>query len=219
MSGVNILIDEVSPLLQRCRTAAQAQKLALIGAHDVAILVKNHLYGLEGQRHQYGRHFYRGAGDSVHTSAVPEGAAVSITQLGIRQRLLGGDIFPTNAGALTIPACPEAVGMKAADFPNQLQRKKVLDPKTGSLRWALVRRASTAIAFRHRMRTDGTVKTFVRPSEFRDEQVMFWLAGHVHQEPDPTVLPYEEQMTLHAVDAIKLRFERLALRQAYREGK
>ena len=41
---------------------------------------------------------------------------------------------------------------------------------------------------------------------------MFWLAGHVHQEPDPTVLPYEEQMTLHAVDAIKLRFERLALR-------
>lgn len=213
MSGVTILLDEVTPLLERCRTAAQAQGLALVGARAVGILVKDHLYGLDSQRHQYGRHYYRQAGDSVTAGAVPQGAAVGITQIGIRQRLLGGTIVPVNAGALTIPASPEAVGHRAAEFAGQLQKKKIFDPHLGCLRWALVRRASTAIAFRRRKQEDGTTKTFVRPSEFRDEAPMFWLSKHVYQKPDPTVLPYEEQMTLRAVDAINARFVHLAQRQ------
>jgi hypothetical protein len=214
MSGVTILLDEVSPLLERVKTAAAARGLAVTGARGVGSLVRDHLYGLERQRHQYGKHYYRKAGDSVSARAVPQGAAVSITQLGLRQRLFGGPIVPVNAGALTIPACPEAVGHRAADFPHQLQRKRVLDPKTGSLRWALVRRASTAIRFRHRRRADGTVKYAITPSGFRDEKIMFWLVRRVYQKPDPTVLPSAEQMTACAVDAIKERLARLAQRQS-----
>ena len=212
MSGVNILLDEVTPLLERCRTAAQAQGLALVGARAVGILVKDHLYGLDSQRHQFGRHYYRQAGDSVTARAVPQGASVNITQIGIRQRLFGGDIYPRKARMLTIPACPEAYGMRAGEF-NDLDIRRVLNPKTGQLQLALVRRASTAIAFRRRKQKDGTIKTFVHPSELREVKVMFWLVRHVYQKPDPTVLPYTEQMTLRAVDAIKTRFVRLAQRQ------
>lgn len=208
MSGVSILVDEATPLLERVKTAAAAQGIALAGARAVAGLVKEHLYGLDAQRHTFGNHYYRQAGDSVTTAKVPAGAVVSITQIGIRQRLFGGTIRAKNAKLLTIPAHPDAVGKRAREF-NDLDFSFQVNPKTGSLQPCLVRRAQTTLRYSRRKAKDGGVKVSVRAVATLQPEVMFWLTPSVTQEADPTVLPYAEQMQLRAVQAMGRRFQRL----------
>lgn len=217
MSGVTILMDEATPLLERVRTAAAAQGLALVGARAVAGLVKDHLYGLDAERHKYGRHYYRQAGDSVTAGAVPQGAAVSITQIGFRQRLFGGTIRAKNVRLLTIPAHPDAYGMRAREF-NDLDFSFEVNPKTGALQPCLVRRAQTTLKYSRRRQKDGTVKISVKPVAELKPEVMYWLTPSVYQRPDPTVLPYNEQMSNRAVGVIRDRMTRLALRNARGSG-
>jgi hypothetical protein len=211
-SGLSIVVDEITPLLARVKSAAAAQGIALVGARAVAGLVKEHLYGLDRQRHRGGRHFYRSAGDSVTTGIVPAGAVVSITQTGFRQRFFGGTIRPRRARMLAIPASPESQGMSPREFPD-LDLKRMYDAN-GAIRLALVRRASTVITYRRRKRKDGTVQLTVAPVMTRlGGDVLFWLVPKVFQRADPTVLPYPAQINQRAVGAIKARFLRLALRQ------
>jgi hypothetical protein len=208
VSGVTILLDEVTPLLESVTSLVQARGLALVGARATASLVKEHAYGLNGERHRSGgRNFYRQAADSVSTAAVSQGAVVSINQQGFRQRLYGGAIRP-GAGKtyLTLPACDEAYGKRAGEFPG-LKFAYALDPKSGALRPALVRPAGTAVKIGRKKAV-----TSLQP------EVLFWLVRKVDQRADPTVLPYGEQMSAVAVAAIRTRFSRLALRNARAGG-
>lgn len=207
---VTILFDEITPLLERVQTAAQAQGVALVAARAVGGLVKEHLYGLDAQRHQFGNHFYRQAGDSVSTGADSRGAIVSISQLGFAQRFYGGTIRAKNVNYLTIPASPEAYGKRAREF-NDLDFAFAEDPETGALRPALVRRAQTRIRHRRVKTAEGiTFKASAVASLLPD--VMFWLVRSVTQRADPTVLPYPEQMSLRAVQAARDRLLHLATR-------
>ncbi len=217
MSGVSILLDEVTPLLDRVKTAAQAKGLALVGARAVGGLVKDHLYGLDGQRHRFGNHYYRQAGDSVTTGIAEKGAVVSITQIGFRQRLFGGTIRAKNVRNLTIPAHPDAVGKRAGEF-NDLDFSLQVNPRTGALQACLVRRAQTTIKFRRRKGKDGTAVLKAAPVATLAPEVMYWLTPSVTQDADPTVLPYAEQMSGRAVGAIKTRLTRLAVRKARADG-
>lgn len=207
MAGITIILDEVTPLLDNVRTVAQAQGLALVGARAAGSLVKDHLYGLDTQRHRNGRHFYRQAADSVSTGIVPQGAVVSINQTGFRQRLNGGAIRP-RAGKkyLTLPACPEAEGKRAGEFSG-LQFAYALDPESGALRPALVRPAGSLVKIGRKKAV-----TTLKP------EVLFWLVREVDQHADPTVLPHTEQMIAVASAAIRTRFSRLALRNARANG-
>lgn len=211
MSGVSVIFDEVSPLLSRIQSAAQLQGVVLVGARAVGQVVKTHLFGLDTQRHRGGRHYYAQAARSVATASVPQGAAVTITQTGFRQRLLGGTIRPRKK-YLTIPAAPEAYGMRAGEFAD-LQFALVTDPRSESIRPALVRRPSTAISIARRKGKDGTVKTTVKQKANLGGEVMFWLVRKVTQKADPSVLPYAEQMSGAAIAAMKGRILRLAERQ------
>lgn len=213
MSGVTVLIDEVSPLLNRLRDASAAQGMALVGARAAANLVRAHLFDLNTSRHKHGRNYYAQAARSVNTRLAPQGAAVTVSQLGLRLRLLGGVVRPVNAKMLTIPDenAPEAHGVRAREF-NDLDRQLVTNPKTGRLQWALVRRPSTAIRFARRKRADGSIATTVRPGELREGKVMYWLVRKTTHKADPTVLPTGPAMTGAAVGAIKLRFVRLRQR-------
>jgi len=209
VSGVTVRLDEITPLLERVTTAAQAQGLALVGARAVGGLVKEHLYQLDGLRSRRGSHFYRQAGDSVTTGATPTGARVSITQRGFRQRLFGGTIRPKVARMLTIPAHPDAYGKRAGEFTD-LDFAIAHDPETGALRPALVRRAQTVLRYSRRKAKDGTIRINVRPVKDLKAEVMFWLVKSVTQQPDPDVLPWPSRMSERAVTAIKQRLERAA---------
>lgn len=211
MSRIVIQTDTASLLLDRLQSAAQASGLALVGARAVGGLIKEHLYGLDRERHRSGKHFYRAAGDSVRTVGAGTGvASVSITQLGFRQRLFGGTIVPRNGRTyLTIPASPEAVGMRAGEF-SDLRFTMAYDER-GAIRPALVRPVSQAVSFIRRKRKDGSIKTTIKPGELRGG-VMFWLVRKVTQRADPTVLPYAEQMGVRANAAIKAEVLRLTTR-------
>jgi hypothetical protein len=211
MSGVTIVLDRATPLLERMKTVAQAEGLALVGARAVGGLVKEHLYGLDQQRHGFGRHFYRQAGDSVTTGLSPRGAYVAITQTGFRQRLLGGTIRPKVTKMLTIPADPEAVGMRAGEF-NDLEVGRAFDPKTGAIRLALIRRPHTRIRYRRVRGEGGAVQVRVKPVAELGGEPMFWLVKKVTQRADPTVLPHGEQMNARAAGAMEQRIVRLVQR-------
>jgi hypothetical protein len=216
MSGVTVRLDEATPLLERVKSEAAARGLALVAARAVGGLVKEHLYGLDVQRHRYGNHFYRQAGDSVTTGAAPQGAVVSITQTGFRQRLFGGVITAKNVRYLTIPVAPEAHGHRAREF-NDLDFAMAYDAELDCLRPALVRRASTLIKHR-RVKTKGVVTFKASAIATLMPQVMYWLVRSVEQQPDSTVLPHGEQMSAVAVRTIEGRLARLALRSARSGG-
>lgn len=209
MPGVTITLDEATPLLERVKTAAQARGLALVAARAVGSLVKEHLYGLDAKRHRFGRHFYRQAADSVTAGAAPEGAAVSITQQGFRQRLFGGAIYPGNGKKfLTIPAVPEAFGTRAGEWTG-LKVSRAYDPRTGALRWALVRVLSASVSGRAKK---GKLNRAIAKN-LGIGDVVFWLVRDVGQRADPTVLPTAADMSARGVKAIEDRFLRLALRR------
>lgn len=213
MSGVTIVLDEVTPLMERIRDESARAGLTLVMLRAVAVLTKDHLYDLNSERHKYGRNYYAKAADSVNSRLVPQGGAISITHVGFRQRRFGGPIKPKKPGGyLTIPAAPEAYGKRASDF-NDLDFGIALDGN-GNLRKALVRRASTAIKFIRRKRRDGSIKTTVKATEVRGGEAIFWLSRGVNQNPDPTVLPPEPLLVATAVEAGRRRLIRLADRNA-----
>jgi hypothetical protein len=211
VSGVGIIIDrdDASPLLARVKDAATAAGLSLVMARAIGIQVKDHLVALNAERHRFGKNYYARAARSVSARAAGGFALVSINQVGIRQRLYGGTIRP-GAGKkfLTIPATPEAYGMRAREFQD-LKVGRALNPD-GRIQWALIRRASTAISFTRRKRKDGTVKLAVRPGELRaGGEVIFWLVSKVTQRADPSVLPTKQEMAATGIAAAERRLMRL----------
>lgn len=214
MSGLTIVLDEAAPLLERVQSAAQAQGLALVAARAVGILVKAHLVGLNTQRHRYGKHYYLQAAKSVTTQRGNGGIAfVTITQFGFRQRLYGGRIRAKNVRLLTIPEAPEAHGKRAREFIG-LDFTFAHNPRTGALQPALVRRAQSLVRPRRVKAKDGTVSLRFARVATLEPKVMYWLTPSVLQRPDPTVLPYPEQMQARATEAITARLLRLTQRQA-----
>lgn len=136
-------------------------------------------------------HFYGRAAESTNWSEGLGFVEISVGQIGIRQRLLGGVIKPVNAGALTIPAQPDAYGKTAREFSN-LQFKMVLDPERGVMRPALVEKAGTAKTKVGRKKKDGT-RTETEVSQATGLVALFWLAKSVSQEADPKVMPSEPE--------------------------
>lgn len=211
MSGVTITINTAGALLDRLQTAAQNAGIALVGARAVAQLTKDHLVQLDQERHKDGgRHYYLQAARSVTARAGGTGLAlVTVTQTGFNQRLHGGPIVPgPGKQYLTIPAAPESYGKRAGEFKNELHFALALD-ENGSLRPALVRRASTAFSFVRRKQKDGSVKVSVKPGELREGKVLFWLVRRVNQRPDPSVLPAGPLMQAKAIEAMNTRILRI----------
>lgn len=213
MSGIGVTItqDDATPLLERLKAAALPVGLSLIMARAVGIQVKDHLVALNAQRHKYGRNYYAQAARSVTARGAGGFALVSVTQIGIRQRFYGGRITAGQNGSgrkfLTIPACPEAYGMRAGEF-NDLKVGMAMNPK-GRLQLALIRRASQAISISRRKQEDGSFRYKVTGRQLIEGEVMFWLVHSVNQRADPTVLPPHQEMVETAVAAGLRRIQRL----------
>ena len=139
---------------------------------------------LDGDR----QHFYSSAAKATSFTVDPDGVTVVVAWLGIAQRYYGGDIYPVNKQALTIPACADAYGHSAKDF-NDLHIERFASGKA-----ALVKNDRTKISIGKRgVKNKGT----------SGGEIMFWLLPHVHQDPDPTILPTQEAYE----ESIKLALE------------
>ncbi|MDR1284224.1 MAG: hypothetical protein LBK99_25910 [Opitutaceae bacterium] len=201
--------DEVSPLLAALGDDIRGQHLSMVMGRAVGQLTRDWLFDLNNERHKHGRvPYYQQAARSVTVNKTDWGAAVSVTQTGIRLRRFGsgglpGGVVKPRPGKtyLTLPNedYPAGYGLRAREF-NDLRFSIVLD-KNGALRPALVRRASTAIKFVRRKQKDGSIKTTVKATELRDGEVVYWLVRQTRHRPDPAILPPGPMVTETAVQA------------------
>ena len=168
--GVDIR-DTASPLLNRLREDLTIPRAAgkSIG-RGVTQLIKGHLTDLDRRRpNRLGgprTHFYLRAAEATNFRVTGKGVVISINQLGIRQRILGGTIVPRKARALTIPVSPEAYGKRAREFPDLVLIKTN-------------QRGSTILA---------------RIGQGDRVEPLFVLKKRVVQKADPSVLPTEKEI-------------------------
>jgi hypothetical protein len=119
------------------------------------------------------------------------GAVIVYTaMLGVRQRLLGGDIKPVNAESLAYPAAPEANGKTPGEFSN-LEFGFALDPERGVMRPCLKETRATKVKI-GKAKKDGS-RSVKAVAETTGIVAIFWLAKGVHQEPDPRWMPTDQE--------------------------
>ena len=197
MIAILLKSDVLAKISEKAVKLGRTSETAMVGAQAAANLVRDHLFALDAERpNQLGgprTHFYANAAKSV-TTPEPDGpdATFTITQIGLAQRWLGGEIKPGGGTSsvtgnptkyLAIPARAEAYGKTPGEF-NDLEFRKTA---TGGL---LVESLQTGVSIGRRTRHGRTV---TRGNE-AGGLVMFWLVTSVNQKPDPTVLPTEQEM-------------------------
>jgi hypothetical protein len=196
--------DAVTPALQRMSAAmAPGQLNRMIGLAGVKC-VKEHLFALDSARPNRLRgnrkHFYSQAAKSTHYTLVPDGALISISQIGAAQRYFGGTIKPVKAKCLTIPACAEAYGKRAREF-NSL--RYVQFGRGSGAKKALVEAAASMI---HITKKRKQVK---HDASILGTKVYYWLVPSVVQQPDPTFLPAWEVLAAAIMDKCENYFARI----------
>lgn len=146
--------------------------LSRVAGEAAAQAVRDHFVKLDSSRPNAlgGRrtHFWGKAARSVTSSPTKDGAEVTVSHTGVRQRLYGGTIRAVNAKYLTVPARAEAHGRRARSFKN--------------LKFVPFASGSRAL-----------VVTGGKRSK-RAGLVMYWLVPSVTQAADPSVLPSEAQL-------------------------
>jgi hypothetical protein len=141
--------------------------------------------------------FWPDAARSTSTQVEDDQATVTVNKLGVLQRLEGGDIDPVRATYLAIAAIAPAYNHSPREFPF-LHFGFALN-QWGKLQPALIEAQRTELKFGAK-RKDGTRK--VTPTvSIIGGGVFFWLTKHVHQDPNPDVLPTTEEMSRAALDA------------------
>lgn len=187
---------EAKAKLQKFGRSPGLDRAVGLAAQDA---VKEYYFRLDGERANAmgGKrsHFYHKAGMSAQWQPVADGVSVSVTQLGLRQRWLGGTIRAVNAKYLAIPARTESYGIRPREFPGDLQFIKF---KSGAA--ALVKDDQS-----HGVDMDSggyRVKSAERGEKRTRKKgvglVEYWLVPSVYQRPDPTAVPSPEYL-LNAV--------------------
>lgn len=162
--------------------ALRPERIAPVVGRSAHNTIRTHLFGknqtspnaLGGRRTNY----YAQAARATQFQIVGDSAVVSINQVGIAQRFFGGKIVPRTSKYLTIPVHPAAHGKRAREFDLEL----VFGP--GGQPVALATKATSGST------VDGRGR--IRKSAVRTGEIMFRLVKSVTQQPDPTVLPYDE---------------------------
>lgn len=176
--------------LQSYLTSDDAKSVA---ARAGVNLTRAHLFKLDGERGNKSggsrSHFYAAAARSVHSSIESRGVAIIISKTGIAQRLFGGKIKPVKGRFLAIPnrTTPEAYGRRPREFDNL----EVLYGKNGP--FALAERAATHL----QAAAKGSAKGRRVP-----RKIFFWLVDEVEQDPDPSVLPSDDELTSGVLTAV-----------------
>ncbi len=195
--GVKIDVekDTATPWLKDLQGRVTSHRIAAeVGPRCTRLVQRNFRSLGANKRGWASTHFYGRAAEATNWQEGFGFLNIVINQIGVRQRLMGGDIRPVNAGALTIPAQEEAYGKRAGEFDN-LKFAFVEDPERGTMRPALVALRATGSEVEQRFYKSGPKKGLPYYKETAQTfglQALFWLSKGVHQEPDPSVLPTDD---------------------------
>lgn len=187
MSFTVRVTDEASPVLQRLGATLTSGEIENAMGRGASTRIQRHLFGLNSTRpNQLGgkrTNFWSACARGTSYTSQPGSATVTISQLGFRQRLQGGEIRARNVKYLTIPAVAEAHGRRARSFSNL--RFGFAENKYGNLMPALLKAAATRSP-KGRLKGKDAKKNI--------GNVMYWLTPRVFQKSDPTVLPKESEI-------------------------
>ena len=188
--------DTVSPWLKDLQGRVTSHRIAAeVGPRCTRLVQRNFRSLGTNKRGWASTHFYGRAAEATNWQEGFGFLNIVVNQIGIRQRLMGGDIRPVNAGALTIPAQEEAYGKRAGEFSG-LKFAFVMDLERGVMRPALVANRAVATLVEQVTIKSGKNKGQTRMKAIAQTfglQALFWLAKGVHQTADPRVLPSDAE--------------------------
>ncbi len=183
--STTLTISENSPRPMRRLNVAFEQGVAdrAIGIAIVQ-LIRDNFHALRSNRRNFpSTGFWQRAAEATRYDLVPEGVQISINQIGVRQRLLGGVINPRRGKFLTIPAIAETYGHTPADF-GELNIVRDTGPNDHP----------TLALVPESLAVD-------KSSPINSGSVYFWLITSATQSPDPDVLPTDESVLAVALQA------------------
>lgn len=167
--------------------ALQPAKIGPIIGRSATNTIRTHLFGVNNSRPNKlgGRrtNYYGQAARSTQFQMQGDTVVVSINQIGIAQRYFGGTIKPKTAKFLAIPVHPAAHGKRPREFDLEVVFGE------GGRPIALATKKTSDVRLRQTKRGKVT-----RSNVTRFGEIMFRLVKSVTQQPDPTVLPYDEQI-------------------------
>jgi hypothetical protein len=181
------LSERSLPALRRFALALQNGDAHAAIGRAVVDLIQKHFHSLPpNQRHFPTTHFWQRAADATTCATESNAVTININQIGIRQRLFGGPIKPVRGKYLTIPAIAETYGHVAADFGN-LKIARAIRPDDHTASLALV----------------PDELPLEKNQPINPGSVYFWLVQSVHQEPNPDVLPSDDEILSTAEHALR----------------
>src|SRR5712692_3534060 len=187
--------DRATPAVEGALSELQLAGVKPEIGRAVVRLVRQHFLRLNASRaNPLGgprSNFYAQAARNTRYDVLTDGVLVSVSQVGIRQRLEGGEIVPRHVKYLTLPAIAEAYGKRAREFPNL------------TILWRRIAGRTRPVALIEATRPTRGVKT-----DSLGGKIFFWLVKSVTQPADPSVLPSERELTDSAVTAARDYFDR-----------
>jgi len=199
--------DQASAELQAIALSVSPEALnQKIGA-SVALLFQKHFLALPSNKQGFtSSGFWSQAARSTNFFSDAAAAVINVNQVGVRQRLEGGEIKPGPGKTyLTIPACSEAYAKGRSGEFATLKFGFALN-QFGHMQAALVEAEATQVKFGPR-RKDGSQK--VTHGADLGGKVFYWLAHSVKQKGNPNVIPSEQEITETALSTIHSLFDRL----------
>jgi hypothetical protein len=195
MIGMRLQSKGLNELREKAAAIGAQSEMAVAGANAAANVTSDHLFALDSRGNAFGgkrTNFYSKAAKSVSLAQPTSGgASFTITKLGLAQRWLGGTIragagTSSSTGRLTkylaIPARSEAYGQPPSAFPDL----QFVPRRNGGA--MLVQALQTKVSI------SGRKKKLVSRGSEAGGLVMYWLVKSVTQEPDPSVMPTEEEL-------------------------
>ena len=185
------ITDRVSPVLKQLQARLSPDALrAPVGAALVKLFQDNFITLPQNSRGYPTTNFWPRAAKSTNFAELTDGVNINVSQQGVRQRLIGGEIHPTGGKKyLTIPNTPETYGHRAGEFQNL----SILWRWSGGSPKAVGLVAQRAVATLIKRSTRGK-KAYKAVAEQVGQVVMFWLVKSVTQPPNPNVIPSEDQI-------------------------
>lgn len=197
--------ENATPGLELMRANVTPHRLAAEIGPRVTRLVQRNFLKKERAGNSMGwpsQHFYARAAEATNWQEGFGFVMISVNQIGVRQRLIGGVIKPVNAKMLTMPATADAYGKRAGEFSN-LKFGFALDPESGKMRPALVEKEGTVSGAdtSHKWVRDsktGKYKEIITKAKkgkalATGKIAIFWLLASANQKPDPTVMPSDDE--------------------------
>lgn len=192
--------DTATPALNAARNFMQPARLNPIVGGAAIEVYKTHLFGVNASRpNKLGgsrTNYFGMAAKLTNFREVEGGVLISIPQIGIRQRFYGGVIKPKTAKFLTIPVNAAAYGHRASEFDLEI----VFGQGGQPIALATISTRATQITQKGQWTRTKQIG--------RHGVIMFRLVRSVTQKPDPTILPYDEQVLKRVDKEVGSAFKR-----------